>query len=228
MIFHDRRHGGRVLAEKLLPRYANRSDAIVLGLPRGGVPVAYEVARALGMPLDVFVVRKLGTPGQEELAIGAIAAGGTVVLNEALVRALAIPPDVIRDVTARETGELLRREREYRAGRPWPEVRNCTVILVDDGLATGASMRAAANALRQKNAARIVIAVPVAGVETCDELRHEVDEIVCAQTPEPFYGVGLWYEDFAQITDAEVRNLLASARELYAQEQSNQRPAKAA
>jgi putative phosphoribosyl transferase len=228
MIFHNRHHAGKVLAKKLMPRYANRPDTVVLGLPRGGVPVAYEVARALHVPLDVFIVRKLGLPGHEELAMGAIASGGTIVLNESLVEALAIPPEIIRSVTATETRELLRREREYRAGYAPPDLRDCTLILVDDGLATGATMRAAADALRHKNPSRIVVAVPTAAPETCTEFRQEVDEIICAQTPEPFYGVGFWYEDFSQTTDAEVRELLARARELYAQEYNEARLAKAA
>ena len=228
MIFHDRHHAGKVLADKLMARYANCPDTVVLGLPRGGVPVAYEVARALHVPLDVFIVRKLGLPGHEELAMGAIASGGTTVLNESLVQELAIPPEIIRSVTAKETRELLRREREYRAGYAPLDVRNCTLIVVDDGLATGATMRAAAVALRHKNPARIVVAVPTAAPETCTEFRQEVDEIICAQTPEPFNGVGLWYEDFSQTTDAEVRELVARARELYAQEYNEARLAKAA
>jgi len=228
MIFHNRHHAGKVLAEKLMARYANHPDTVVLGLPRGGVPVAYEVARALHVPLDVFIVRKLGLPGHEELAMGAIASGGTTVLNESLAQALAIPPEIIRSVAAKETRELLRREREYRAGYAPLDVRNCTLIVVDDGLATGATMRAAADALRHKNPARIVVAVPTAAPETCTEFRQEVDEIICAQTPEPFNGVGLWYEDFSQTTDAEVRELVARARELYAQEYNEARLAKAA
>ena len=194
-----------------LAKYAHRPDVLVLALPRGGVPVAYEVARALGAPLDVYLVRKLGVPGQEELAMGAIASGGARVLNEAVVDPLRIPPRVIDAVATAELRELMRRERIYRGNRPAPEVRGCTVILVDDGLAMGATMRAAVAALRQQQPARIVIAVPVAAPSTCDELRAEVDEIVSATTPEPFYAVGLWYEDFAPTTDDEVRSLLERA-----------------
>jgi putative phosphoribosyl transferase len=228
MKFRDRHHAGKFLAEQLKPRFADRPDTVVFGLPRGGVPVAFEVARALHLPLDVFIVRKLGVPGYEELAMGAIASGGTIVLNQSLVDALAVPPGIIREVTETETRELLRRERQYRDGYPPPEVRHCTVILVDDGLATGATMRAAATALRQKEPERIVVAVPVASREACAELRQEVDEMVCAQTPEPFYGVGFWYEDFSQTGDGEVHTLLAQARERYTRERHAPRLAKAA
>jgi predicted phosphoribosyltransferase len=206
--FRDRNEAGRRLAEKLAA-YANRTDVLVLALPRGGVPVAYEVARALGAPLDVFVVRKLGVPGYEELAMGAVASGGVRVLNDQLVQRLGIPKYVIDAVAAREEQELARRERLYRGGRPPPDVRGRTVILVDDGLATGATMRAAVMALRQLQPARIVVAVPTASSETCEELRPEVDDIVCATTPEPFLAVGHSYEDFSQTTDDEVRDLLA-------------------
>lgn len=209
--FRDRREAGRVLAAQLA-RYANRPDVLVLALPRGGVPVAYEVARALGAPLDVFLVRKLGVPGHEELAMGAVATGGVRVLNEPVVRALDIPDRLIDAVAAREQEELARRERLYRGDRPPPDVRGRTVILVDDGLATGATMQAAVKALRQQGPARIVVAVPTASPETCEALREEVDEVVCATMPEPFYAVGLWYEDFSQTTDEEVRELLASAK----------------
>jgi putative phosphoribosyl transferase len=208
--FRNRREAGRVLAVKL-DKYAGRDDVIVLALPRGGVPVAYEVARALGVPLDVFLVRKLGVPGREELALGAIATGGVRLLNSDVVRALRIPPEVIDKIAAAEREELERREREYRGDRPVPDVRGKTVILIDDGLATGASMRAAVAALRQQDPARIVVAVPIASPSTCEEFRDEVDETICARTPEPFYAVGLWYEDFSQTTDAEVRDLLARA-----------------
>jgi erythromycin esterase-like protein/predicted phosphoribosyltransferase len=208
-VFRDRREAGRVLAQRLAA-YANRRDVLVLALPRGGVPVAFEVARALGAPLDVYVVRKLGIPGHEELAMGAVATGGARVLNEQVVNRLGIPAYVIDAVEARERQELARRERLYRGGRPPPDVRGRTVILVDDGLATGATMHAAVQALRQQQPARIVVAVPVASPETCDELKAEVDEVVCALTPDPFYAVGYWYEDFSQTTDEEVRNLLAS------------------
>src|SRR5256885_16128119 len=211
--FRDRRDAGRVLAGKLLLRYGNRPDVVVLALPRGGVPVGYEVARALHAPLDVFIVRKLGVPGHEELAMGAIASGGVRVLNEDIVRMLDIPHSLIIEVAAREQREIERREREYRGGYPPPALRGCVALLVDDGLATGATMRAAVQALRQKQPAQVVVAVPTAAAQTCDEFRHEVDEIVCAFTPEPFYGVGMWYGDFSQTTDEEVRELLRQARE---------------
>ncbi len=208
--FRDRYEAGRQLATKL-STYAERPDVVVFALPRGGVPVAFEVARVLDAPLDVFLVRKLGVPGHEELALGAIAQGGVRVLNAEVVRSLDIAPDTIEAVAAREGEELARRERAYRDDRPPLEVAGRTVILVDDGLATGASMRAAVAALRAEAAARIVVAVPVAAPETCDAVRAEVDEIVCAVTPEPFYAVGFWYADFAQTTDAEVHDLLARA-----------------
>src|SRR5213082_4261775 len=208
--FHDRADAGRYLATKL-QTYANRPDVLVLALPRGGVPVAFEVARALNAPLDVFVVRKLGVPGHEELAMGAIATGGVCVINEEVVRMLHIRREVIDAVAAREQRELERRERLYRDDRPPPDVNGCIVILVDDGLATGSTMLAAVEALRQQHPARLVVAVPVAAPSTCEEFRAEVDEIVCAITPEPFYAVGLWYEDFSQTTDDEVRELLTLA-----------------
>ena len=211
--FRDRSEAGRLLGAKLTA-YADRPDVVVLALPRGGVPVAYEVARALGAPLDIFLVRKLGIPGHEELAMGAVATGGVRVLNEQVVRALRIPDYVIDAVAAKEEQELARRERLYRGDRPPPDVHGRTVILVDDGLATGATMHAAIQALRQQQPAHIVVAVPTASPEACDELREEVDDVVCALTPEPFYSVGLWYEDFSQTTDEEVRDLLArSAKE---------------
>lgn len=205
--FRDRTEAGQLLAERLTA-YAGRPDVLVLALPRGGVPVAYEVARALGAPLDVFVVRKLGVPGHEELAMGAIASGGECVLNDDVVEALRIPHQVIEAVSARELRELERRERAYRGDRPAPKVRGRTVILVDDGLATGATMRAAVHALRRLGPARIVVAVPTAAPSSCEEFRHEADECVCRITPEPFHGVGLWYEDFSQTTDDEVRDFL--------------------
>src|SRR5689334_5289515 len=186
MLYRDRTDAGRLLASRL-SKYAGRSDVIVLALPRGGVPVAYEVARALGVPLDVFVVRKLGVPGHEELAMGAIATGGVRVLNADVLRMLDIPPEVVDAVAARERRELERREHAYRDGCPPPDVRGKTVILIDDGLATGATMRAAVAALRAQGPARIVVAVPVASPDTCAELSREVDEIICAETPEPFY-----------------------------------------
>jgi putative phosphoribosyl transferase len=208
--FRDRFEAGRFLAGKL-GEYANLTDVIVLALPRGGVPVAYEVARTLRAPLDVFLVRKLGVPGHEELAMGAIASGGVRVLNDDAVEMLKVPPHVVDLVAAKELNELRRRERAYRDAQPSPDVRGKTVILVDDGLATGSTMRAAAKALRRLSPARIVVAVPVAADRTCDEFRAEVDEIVCAVTPEPFHAVGLWYEDFSQTTDAEVSDLLNRA-----------------
>jgi predicted phosphoribosyltransferase len=210
MLYRDRREAGRQLAAKLAA-YAGRPDVIVLALPRGGVPVAYEVARALGAPLDIFLVRKLGLPGHEELAMGAVASGGIRVLNEEVVRALRIPEEVIDEVAAEELEELERRERLYRGDRPPPDVRGRTVILIDDGLATGSTMRAAIAALRQQHPARIVVAVPVGAPETCAEFQDEADETICALTPDPFYAVGLWYGDFTQTTDAEVRDLLEQA-----------------
>ena len=208
--FHDRAEAGRALAADLAG-YAGRSDLIVLALPRGGVPVAYEVARALGAPLDVFLVRKLGLPGHEELAMGAIASGGIRLINEDVIRAYDVSDADIEAVTTAEQKELDRRERIYRDGRSLPPLNDRTVILVDDGLATGATMRVAVLALRQESPSRIVVAVPVAAAETCDEFRTLVDDIVCAETPAPFYAVGLWYEDFAQTTDEEVRGLLERA-----------------
>lgn len=205
--FRDRSEAGQLLAERLIA-YAGRPDILVLALPRGGVPVAYEVARALGAPLDVFVVRKLGIPGHEELAMGAIASGGVRVLNDDVVQALHIPERVIEAVAARELRELERRERAYRGDRPAPDVRDRTVILVDDGLATGSTMRAAVAALRRLGPARIVVAVPTAAPSTCEEFRREADECICQITPEPFHAVGLWYQDFSQTTDDEVRDLL--------------------
>jgi predicted phosphoribosyltransferase len=212
MLFRDRTEAGRVLGAQLAA-YADRPDAVVLALPRGGVPVAFEVARALGAPLDIFLVRKLGLPGHEELAMGALASGGVRVLNQDVVQTLQIPCEVIDAVAAEEAQELARRERAYRGDRPPLNVRGRVVILVDDGLATGSTMRAAVAALRQQHPARIVVAVPVGAAETCEELQREADEVVCARTPDPFYAVGLWYEDFAQTTDEEVRDLLERATE---------------
>ncbi len=210
MRFRDRSEAGRLLAEKL-KAYANRPDVVVLALPRGGVPVAYEVTMALKAPLDVFLVRKLGVPGHEELAMGAIGSGGVRVLNAAVVNYLHIPDELIDEAAAQEQQELERRERLYRGDRPALDARGRTVILIDDGLATGSTMRAAATALRAQQPARLVVAVPVAAAEACNEFRAEVDEIICASTPEPFYAVGLWYEDFSQTSDDEVRDLLARA-----------------
>ncbi|MCU1259466.1 MAG: putative phosphoribosyl transferase [Bryobacterales bacterium] len=208
--FRDRHEAGRFLAGKLRA-YQDRADVLVLALPRGGVPVAFEVAQALRAPLDVFVVRKLGVPGHEELAFGAIAPGGVLILNPLLVRQLGIPQEVINSVVAREQEELARRERIYRGDRPPPEVRGQTVILIDDGLATGATMLAAAKALRREAPKEIVVAVPVAARETCHDLEPEVDRVVCGFTPEPFYAVSRWYEDFSETTDDEVRDLLERA-----------------
>jgi predicted phosphoribosyltransferase len=192
-------------------QFADHPDVLVLALPRGGVPVGFEVAQILNAPLDVFLVRKLGVPGHEELAMGALASGGVVVRNSEVVDRLGIPDRVIAEVAAREQRELDRREQAYRDDRPAPDVRGKTVLLVDDGLATGATMRAAAAALREQGPARIVVAVPIAAPETCEDFRGQVDEIICAITPEPFYAVGLWYDDFSQTTDDEVRDLLARA-----------------
>ena len=208
--FRDRTQAGQRLAERL-QAYAGRDDVVVLALPRGGVPVAYEVARALGAPLGVFVVRKLGVPGHEELAMGAIASGGTVLVDEALVRALGLGRDELERTVAAELRELERREQAYADSREPPEVEGKTVMLVDDGLATGSTMRAAALAVRRLNPARVVVAVPVAAPETCEQLRAVVDETVCVLTPHPFRAVGLWYENFAQTSDDEVRRLLADA-----------------
>lgn len=209
-VFRDRRDAGRVLAG-LLEHYGGRDDVVVLGLPRGGVPVAYEAAIALDAPLDVFVVRKLGIPGHEELAMGAIASGGAIALNDDVVTGLGIASDVIREAAEREGRELARRERAYREGRPMPELSGKAAILVDDGLATGSSMQAAVLALRRLRPARIVVAVPAAPGSTCEQLRLEVDEVVCATTPSPFFAVGQSYWDFTQITDEEVRDLLRAA-----------------
>ena len=207
----DRYEAGRLLAAKLAA-YADRPDVLVLGLPRGGVPVAYEVARALGAPLDVFVVRKLGVPGREELAMGAIAGGNVRVLNDDVVRALRIPREVIERATAEQQRELERRQLAYRGGHPPPPLRGRTVILVDDGLATGSTMRAAVAALREHGPARVVVAVPVGAPEACAAMREVADECVCIHAPAAFRGVGLWYDDFAQTTDDEVRELLGEGR----------------
>jgi putative phosphoribosyl transferase len=208
--FRDRHDAGQQLAARL-SSYARDPAVLVLALPRGGVPVGYEVARALGAPLDLFLVRKLGLPGQEELAMGAIATGGVRVLNQRVLREAAIPASAVEEVAANEERELARREREYRGERPRPDVAGRTVILVDDGLATGASMHAAVEALRLQGPRRTVVAVPIAAPETCAAFRAEVDEVVCAITPELFFAVGLWYEDFSQTSDQEVRDLLARA-----------------
>jgi putative phosphoribosyl transferase len=210
--FRDRREAGRLLAERLR-EYAGRDDVLVLALPRGGVPVGAEVARALGAPLDVFLVRKLGLPGQEELAMGAIASGGARVLNEELVQTLGLPDELLDAVAARERPELERREHAYRGDRPAPEVEGRVVVLVDDGLATGSSMRAAVEALRGRGPARIVVAVPAAPAQTCQELRRLVDELVVLKTPKPFYAVGAWYQDFSEVSDEQVRSALGRGSE---------------
>jgi putative phosphoribosyl transferase len=210
MHFRDRADAGRQLGEALKPRYGDRPDVLILALPRGGVPVAYEVSRILNAPLDIFVVRKLGVPGHEELAMGAIATGGAIVFNDEVVNSLGIPRSAIDKVIVRERRELERRERDYRGDRPPPEVKDRTVILVDDGLATGASMHAAVQAVRALGPAAIVIAVPAAGKSTCARLRPYVNDIVCVIMPEPFYAVSAWYDDFSQTTDEEVASMMVS------------------
>ena len=208
--FRDRFEAGRILGGRVA-RVIQDPSAVALALPRGGVPVGFEVAQALHDDMDVFMVRKLGVPGHEELAMGAIASGGVRVLNEALIRQLRLPPDVVEAVTAREQRELARREAFYREGRPPVPLEGRTVILVDDGLATGATMLAAARAIRQRQPKRIIVAVPVAAPQACQEFRAHVDMIICAETPDPFYAVGVWYEDFSQVSDLEVRELLERA-----------------
>jgi putative phosphoribosyl transferase len=210
-VFADRAEAGRHLAAALSD-FTGRADVLVLALPRGGVPVGFEVARALDVPLDVFIVRKLGVPGHEELAMGAIASGGVQLVDDALVRQLGLNDSDVQRVAAAERRELERRTRQYRGDRPLPDIASRTVILVDDGLATGSSMRVAVAALRQEHPSRIVVAVPIAPPETCDALRREADDVVCAVTPEPFYAVGVWYEDFRQTTDEEVHDLMERAR----------------
>jgi predicted phosphoribosyltransferase len=205
--FENRVHAGQYLAERLMS-YASLSNAVVLGLPRGGVVVAHEVAQRLGLPLDIFLVRKLGVPGYEELAMGAIASGGIRVMNEEVMQQIRISDSEIEAVVKREEMELKRRETAYRGNRPQLDVKGLTVILVDDGLATGATMRAAVTALKRQKPLRIVIAVPTASPDVCDEFRAEVDEILCGMTPAPFHAVGAWYEDFSQTTDEEVQQLL--------------------
>ena len=210
-IFRNRIEAGRLLAEKMAG-YANQPSVLVLGLPRGGVPVAFEVAKALRVPLDVFVVRKLGTPGRPELAMGAIATGGVRVLNQEVVGALRISAEKIEAVTADETRELERRELAYRGSYSVPEVRGKTVILIDDGIATGSTVRAAVCALKAQDPARLIIAVPVAAGSAYRELRPEVDDLVALMTPEEFYGVGEWYRDFSQTSDTQVTDLLRQAQ----------------
>jgi len=208
--FRDRLEAGRALAG-LLAEFAGRRDVVVLALPRGGVPVAYEVAAALDAPLDVFAVRKLGVPGHEELAMGAIASGGIELLDTQLVDALQVPRSDVLRIVERERRELERRQRLYRDHRPYPKIAGKTVLLIDDGLATGASMYAALRALRKERPAKVVVAVPIAPSDTCTALRQFADDVVCCQTPSPFGGVGAWYEDFTQVSDAEVRDFLGRA-----------------
>jgi putative phosphoribosyl transferase len=210
MLFKDRRVAGQILTQKL-DAYSNRSDVLVFALPRGGVPVAYEIAQGLNVPLDVIVVRKLGVPDQEELAMGAIASGGVRILNEQILSQLDISDDRIARIALNEERELERRERLYRGEQPLPDLQGYTVIVVDDGLATGATMWAAIVALRKLKPARMAIAVPVAAPQTYQDLQDQVDEIVCIAQPSPFYSVGLWYEDFPQVTDNEVCELLTQA-----------------
>lgn len=213
--FYDRTEAGQVLASEL-QHYSDWPEVVVLALPRGGVSVAVEVAKALHAPLDVFLVRKLGVPGQEELAMGAIASGGVTVLNQGVVGSLQIPEGTVQEVASREQRELERREKYYRDGRHCFELSGRIVLLVDDGLATGATMKAAIAAVRKEQPARLVVAVPVAASETCAELDEQVDELVCSRTPEPFMAVGLWYRHFPQLTDEEVRQLLQDSAEEYA------------
>jgi len=208
--FRDRTDAGQVLA-RCLQQYKNQPDVLILGLPRGGVPVAYEVAREMKAPLDVFIVRKLGVPGHEELGMGAIATGGVRILQDGIVRELGISPQTIEAVSAREQAELERRERLYRGDRPAPTIKGRTIVIVDDGLATGSTMKAAIQAVRQQDPRQVIVAVPTAPSETCEQLKGSADEVVCALTPEPFFAVGGSYADFTQITDEEVRDLIASA-----------------
>ena len=222
-VFSDRAEAGRRLGESL-HSYRGRSDVIVLGLPRGGVPVAYEVAQSLQLPLDVFVVRKLGVPGYEELGMGAIASGNVSVLNQDVLRSLENAEANLEKVMAQEKLELERRETQYRLGQPFPLIRGQTVILVDDGLATGATMRAAALALKKQGAAKIVVAVPVGALETCRELSTQADEVICLIAPPYFHGVGQFYEDFSQTSDHEVQQLLAKSRETNPNQRSGTAP----
>ncbi|HEY7235386.1 MAG TPA: phosphoribosyltransferase [Gemmatimonadaceae bacterium] len=209
--FLNRAEAGRRLAAVLTPRYGGRSDVLVLGLPRGGVPVAFEIAMALDAPLDVFIVRKLGLPGHEEFAIGAIASGGVRVVDDSVLRAYGVDAETLGRITQRERRELERREQLYRDDRPFPTIADRVVILVDDGLATGSTMRAAVAALRGEGPKEIVVAVPVGASETCAAIAALADTLVCLETPEPFYAVGLWYEDFEQTDDDEVHDLLDRA-----------------
>lgn len=221
--YRDRRDAGRALAARLRG-YSDREDVIVLALPRGGVPVGFEVATALRVPLDVFLVRKLGVPGHEELAFGAIASGGILALDGDIVRQLGISRATIERVIAREAAELERRERAYRDDLPPPELRGRTITLVDDGLATGSTMMAAAAAVKQEQPARVIVAVPVAAADACERLRQEADEVICLLTPSPFHAVGIWYEDFRPVSDEEVRRLLAAAGRPAARSTETTRP----
>ena len=209
--FYNRSEAGRLLAQKLKPIYANRSEVIVLGLPRGGIPVAYEIAQVLNAPLDICLVRKLGVPGHQELAMGAISTGTIVIINEDIVSSLGISKQEIEQVATQEWQELKRRDRVYRGDRPVPNLNHRIVILVDDGIATGSTLKAALTTIRQQQPKRIVIAVPVASPDICQELKDEVDEVVCLLTPEWLYSISLWYDDFSPTTDEEVCRLLALA-----------------
>jgi len=215
VLFVNRSDAGKRLAQELF-EYKDRDDVVVLALPRGGVPVAFEVAQALGAPLDIFLVRKLGVAGQEELAMGAIASGGVRVLNTEILQALHVSEREINDAVQRETHELQRREKEYRGDRPYLNLRDKTVILIDDGLATGASMRAAVEGVRIQQPVKVIVAVPTGSVEACQQMEQVADEVVCEQTPQPFYGVGMWYGDFTQISDQQVRELLEQSEERHA------------
>ncbi len=208
--FKDRMQAGELLSHRLTA-YARRPDVIVLALPRGGVPVGFVVAKKLAVPLDILLVRKLGFPGQEEYAMGAIASGGICILQAEAMSALDIPVPVIEAVAQRELREIERREKNYRADRPPPQLQEHVVILVDDGLATGATMQVAVHVVRNANPARVIVAVPVGAPDTCEKLRGEVDELICLSTPDPFYAVGMWYEDFEQVNDEEVKNMLEEA-----------------
>ena len=206
-LFANRRAAGKQLAARLM-QYQQQDDVLVLGLPRGGVPVAYEISQALQVPLDIFIVRKLGVPGQEELAMGAIASGGVEVLNHDVIAAANVTEDQLALVKQQELAELSRREQRYRGERPFPSIKDHTIILVDDGVATGATMRAAILALKHLHPTKLILAIPVAPADTCDELARMVDSLIVLETPEPFYGIGMWYGDFSQTTDEEVLALV--------------------
>src|ERR1043166_7086421 len=215
-LFYDRAEAGRFLAQKLKPLIANQST-VILALPRGGVPIGFEIAQNLHCDLDIFLVRKIGVPGQEELAMGAVASGGVRVLNQSIIRQLRISDEMIEVATQREEQEIARREALYREGRPRVDVAGRTVVLVDDGLATGATMLAAARGILPHPPARVVIGFPLASVEACEDFRGQVDEVVCGATPQPFGAVGIWYQDFSQVSDDEVREFLERAAHHYAQ-----------